>query len=142
MTQPASFDACRHGYLPGGCVKESCSHSARARALYLVPVEPDAPVNSPLRARALAIAQVVAADYNVSVNDVLSACKKTEYLEPRWVLYWVCRNVPEWNWSVISRALARDRTCIMAGARKVEQRMLTDVPFAQRLARLVGEVSK
>ncbi len=146
MTQPASLDACRHGYLPGGCVKERCSHSARARALYIVPAVVEQPtLHSPFRSRALEIAQIVATDYEMNRDDLLGTRKFAEFVEPRWALYWVCRHVCSWSWSVTHRALMRDRTAIMVGARKTEQRMQTEPKFkarVERLARMAQEAGQ
>ncbi len=137
MTQPAALDACRHGYLPGGCTTDSCSHSARARALYIVPTVVEQPaLHSPFRSRALQIAQIVATDYEMNRDDLLGTRKFAEFVEPRWVLYWICRRVCGWSWSVTHRALERDRTAIMVGARKTGLRMQNEPAFCERVERL------
>jgi len=89
----------------------------------------------------LQLAELVAADYDVAASDILSACKRTEYLEPKQVLYWMCNHVERWNWSVTARALERDRTGVMVAARKLDVRARTDTALRERVARLVQEAT-
>jgi hypothetical protein len=156
-------ERCEHGPLLGLCVVQTCqgydgrgaSNSSRPRALRPV-AEPKPPAVSrrealrlqrrarkdatrfPLRRSAMRIAGIVADAYGLSTDDILSKVRYREIVEPRMVLFWLCRHAtrPQWSYPGIGRALGRDHTTVMHSVSRVERMIADDPEFAERVGSL------
>ncbi len=134
MTQAIVY-GCNHGYVPGECPERDCRNSALAKSLYTgEPAIFDQP--SPLRMRVIRLAHLVSVEYDVSPEALLGSQKYSELIEPRHVLYWLCRFVAGWKYPAIGRVLKRRHTAVLKGAVKIEQRKGLNEKLRVRLERL------
>lgn len=141
-TTQAIVERCHHQMLVGTCVIRTCPHydgggdddrRSEQRATYLERR------HSPIRGEAMRIATMVSEEYRVTVDDVLGELRYQELIEPRHVVFYVCRHAPNpgWTYSAIGRAFQRDHSSIMSGVRKMERRANCSPAFAERLERFV-----
>lgn len=137
----AVVERCGHAMLAGRCVVKSCHHydggtEAKQRAAYLARRDP---VSAPVRGEAMRIAEMVCDEYRIPVDDVMSEMRYSELIEPRQVVFYVCRHAhaPKWSFSSIGRAFQRDHTTILTAVRKLERRANCNPAFAERLERFV-----
>jgi chromosomal replication initiation ATPase DnaA len=93
---------------------------------------------SPIRKRALRIAKLVAAEYELTLDDLTGKRKYQELIEPRQVLYWLCRHVGGWSFKSIGRALEKDYSAVIKGGSKIEAKRQTKDRLQKRLDSLVA----
>lgn len=170
MTQAVHVHGCNHGFLPGQCPAKHCENSANAKRLAppvveLVP-EPEPPDPEPepdpeppppaarrvqrrqtrnrpsgsLCKRARRLASIVAEEYDIPLDDLLSADRHKQVSEARQVLYFVCRNCtdPVWSFPEIGASIGRDHSTVMHALKVIARRMERDVRLATRVQRLVA----
>ena len=92
------------------------------------------------RAKALRFGQVVAADYEQPLVEIVGRSTMRCFVEPRFVLCWLLRASGD-TWSSIERSTGVNRVGARIGVAKLERQMFTDRALEQRVTALVARVA-
>ena len=82
------------------------------------------------------IQTIVAADYGVSVMDIISRRQSPRAIRPRHVAMWLARHSTCHSYPTIGRAFERDHTTVMSAIDRIDDAREADHEFAERLLRL------
>ena len=88
----------------------------------------------PIRARQIQL--IVAADYSVTLNDLLSKRRSQVLVKPRQIAMWFCKEMTLMSYPEIGRRFLRDHTTVLHGVRKIQSRVDREPAFAGRLSAL------
>jgi chromosomal replication initiation ATPase DnaA len=86
------------------------------------------------------IIEAVAAEWRVTVDDILSDRRQQPIAQARQVAMWLARHCTLLSAPVIGRAFRRDHTTVLHGVEVVELRLGTDGELAARLADMQAEL--
>ncbi len=75
------------------------------------------------------IGQGVAQHFGVTPRDLLSSCRRREYVRPRQVAFFVSRQLTNRSFPEIGRHYGKDHTTVMHGCDQVRRRCATDPTF-------------
>lgn len=88
------------------------------------------------------IIQVVAEHYGIRAEDITSKKRNAEFVLPRQVVMYLCRELTDSSLQNIAKVLdKKDHTTIMHGANKIEESIATDAEFASKIDIIKKKIS-
>lgn len=85
----------------------------------------------------LTILEAVAKVYSVSPADILGGRRTQHLVEPRHVLFYLCRRLLAWGWVPLGDALGFDHTSVLHGVRRVAGLCQTDMQTRTKIVVLL-----
>lgn len=87
------------------------------------------------------IIQVVAEQYRVTPDDLVSPKRNKEYTQPRHIACYLIRDMTGSSFQQIGKAFDRDHTSVMHGIKKVQREIDADNKFAAELVLLKNRIT-
>ncbi|MDR2546762.1 MAG: chromosomal replication initiator protein DnaA [Lachnospiraceae bacterium] len=88
------------------------------------------------------IINIVAEQYNVSPENIISKKKNSEFAQPRQIVMYLCRLLTDYSYTQIATILGKkDHSTIIYGERKISNDILTDDDLKTRIDNIVKIIS-
>ena len=89
------------------------------------------------------ILKEVCDDYNVLVEDVTGKKRNARFVEPRFIVMYLCRELTDASLSDIGKLLSnRDHTTIMHGVNDIEQRIKSEEELSTRIKSIKSRITE
>jgi len=88
------------------------------------------------------IVDVVAEHFNVPKEDIISTKRNTEYVLPRQIIMYLCRNMTSTSLQNIASLLSKkDHTTVIHGIKTIEKKMTTDEELRSKIDTIKKKIS-
>ena len=88
------------------------------------------------------IIEVVANEYNVNYDDILSSKRNAEYVLPRQIIMYISRRLLDISLEDLAKVLNRkDHTTVMYGSNKIDSEMKSNREFKEKIEMLIDRIN-
>lgn len=88
------------------------------------------------------IIDVVSEHFNISKEDITSKKRNSEYVIPRQIIMYLCRNMTEATYQMIAAHLGKkDHTTVIHGVEKIEEKIRTDEDLRNKIETIQKKLS-
>lgn len=88
------------------------------------------------------IIEVVAREYNVSYDDIISKSRNAEYVLPRQIVMYICRKMLDSSLEDIAKAIGKkDHTTIMHGVKKIDSEIKSNKIFKEKIDKIIDLIN-
>lgn len=88
------------------------------------------------------IIDVVAEHFNISKEDITSKKRNSEYVIPRQIIMYLCRQMTEATFQMIAAYLGKkDHTTVIHGVEKIEEKLRTDEDLRNKIETIQKKLS-